>query len=185
MAQFVTHIQPTLVEASHHHPPHYHKETHIKEHHHPHPHPPPSHVKEVDSHHKDGHHKDGHHKDHQHHPHPSHSREFPVLPHPHIEHSTTSTTNENEQYKNKRDSGQYLDSHGVSHTFQLHFIDSQGIHRDYHGHAMDEKEKQKKKDHLEDKSPNRPVQDPTKPTPPQFISLSKGHGDNKNVSIIC
>lgn len=174
MAQFVTHIQPTLVEASHHHPPHYHKDTHFKEHHHP-----PPHIKEIDIHHKDS-----HHKDHQHHPHQSQSREFPVLPHPHIEHSTTSTTNENEQYKSKRDSGQYLDSHGVSHTFQLHFIDSQGIHRDYHGHAMDEKEKQKRKDHLEEKSPNRLIQDLTKPTPPQFISLSKGHGDNKNVSII-
>lgn len=87
MAQFVTHIQPTLVEASHHHPPHYythhrdhHKDCHIKdcfhrdcrhrEHkddreHHKDSHHKECTVKECHSKecHKDGHHKDAYHKE--------------------------------------------------------------------------------------------------------------------------
>ncbi|XP_025834986.1 ankyrin-2 isoform X3 [Agrilus planipennis] len=80
MAQFVTHIQPTLVEASHHHPPeHYH-------HHHHHHH----------YQNKKGSHKEGQ-KSHQEHAavyhakeeqyHQGHGRDFPVLPHePHHAH---------------------------------------------------------------------------------------------------
>lgn len=57
MAQFVTHIQPTLVEASHHHPPHYYHKDHHRD----------CHIKDClhreHFEHKDGHHKDALHKE--------------------------------------------------------------------------------------------------------------------------
>ncbi|XP_045463228.1 ankyrin-2-like isoform X3 [Harmonia axyridis] len=198
MAQFVTHIQPTLVEASHHHLPHHYKEH--KEH------------KDHDKHHKDYHSKDHHSKDHQdekkhgkstksdhHHRHESnaeslmkdtqvhqgHPREFPVLPHTHPEGHHHDHSHEH-QKERKRDSGSYVDSHGNQHTFQLHFVDSQGIHRDYHGHAIDDnhpkdysdREKHKeKRASVEDKSPLRSISE--RPTPPKFIDLHSVHSENK------
>jgi hypothetical protein len=186
MAQFVTHIQPTLVEASHHHLPHHHKDSHIKDHHlfhvkEPHPHHHEINVNHHKDHHKESHHKETHHKE------SHHAREFPVLPHPHMEQSSHNGHEAHDaDYKTKRDSGQYMDSHGVSHTFQLRFVDSQGIHRDCHGHGINrevEKERhQKQRDHHEDKSPYKSVEEGAKPVPPQFIDLH-GPSDNKNVSL--
>ncbi|KAJ8951621.1 hypothetical protein NQ318_012291 [Aromia moschata] len=131
MAQFVTHIQPTLVESSHHHIPHPH---HHKDHHRDH------HSKEHGS--KEHHHaitKSPHRGDHRELPykdgHLGHSKDFPVLPHTPLEHHHEEETSYDGR---KRDSGQYLDSHGMPHTFELHFVDSQGIHRDYHGHGIDD-----------------------------------------------
>lgn len=53
------------------------------------------------------------------------TQHYPILPatpsHHHFD--------EHSEQEHKRDSGQYLDSHGIPHTYQLHFIDSQGIHR--------------------------------------------------------
>ncbi|XP_044749003.1 uncharacterized protein LOC123309797 isoform X1 [Coccinella septempunctata] len=185
MAQFVTHIQPTLVEASHHHLPH-----HYKEH------------KDHDKHHKDYHAKDhsddkkhGKTKQDHHHRHESnaeaimkdtqmhqgHPRDFPVLPHGHpdVHHHEH---NPDHQKERKRDSGSYVDSHGNQHTFQLHFVDSQGIHRDYHGHAIDEnptdeRKHKEKRASVEDKSPLRSTSE--RPTPPKFIDLHSVHSENK------
>lgn len=148
MAQFVTHIQPTLMEASHHHGPHHHKDLHkesqkLKEYH-----------KDTLSHHK-MHHDDleGHLKDAQRHQ--GHPRDFPVLPKdhhgPHHDEYTKgypktdlghySKGHYNGQLKESRshseDSGLYIDSHGIPHSYQLHFIDAQGIYRDAEGHAID------------------------------------------------
>lgn len=199
MAQFVTHIQPTLVEASHHHLPH-----HYKEH------------KDHEKHHKDFHLKEHHSKDHSdekkhgkpskqdhHHRHESKAesvmkdtqmhqgnpREFPVLPHTHPEVLHHHEHNHDHSKDRKRDSGSYTDSHGNQHTFQLHFVDSQGIHRDCHGHAIDEnhpkdnidREKHKeKRASVEDKSPLRSMGE--RPTPPKFIDLHSVHSENKIVS---
>ncbi|KAJ8964250.1 hypothetical protein NQ314_005026 [Rhamnusium bicolor] len=184
MAQFVTHIQPTLMEASHHHIPHPH---HHKDHHKDH------HGKEqygskehhgmiVKSPHKVDHPHDIHYKD----LHIGHSRDYPVLPHTPIEHHQDV---EGHRSDHKRDSGHYVDSHGVPHSFELHFIDSQGIYRDYHGHGIEaddyykdqhiEKEKHHK-GRKEDKSPFK--EDSTRPIPPQFIDLNPVHVENKHVS---
>lgn len=147
MAQFVTHIQPTLMEASHHHAPHHHKEHKDQK--------PKDHHKDTISHHK-MHQEDleSHLKDVQ--KHQGHPREFPVLPKEH--HSTHheefsklhpkpsdlghySKGHHNGQLKESRshseDSGLYIDSHGIPHPYQLHFIDAQGIYRDSEGHALE------------------------------------------------
>ncbi|XP_050292765.1 ankyrin-3-like isoform X2 [Anthonomus grandis grandis] len=201
MAQFVTHIQPTLVEAAHHHVPHPHHFHHHEKH------------DKHDKHEKhDKHHKDGggelqtskEHKEKHgtkiHLPklgHAGHSpQHYPVLPH------TPTHHHHHEQHgseQEKRDSGQYLDSHGIPHTYQLHFIDSQGIHRDYHGYVEEHMEKdfQQEKEYYqerqwdkrelhmemeevvarkavpEDRSPfeKSPSRDDKRPTPPQFINL--------------
>nr|XP_015834181.1 PREDICTED: ankyrin-3 isoform X12 [Tribolium castaneum] len=168
MAQFVTHIQPTLVEASHHHVPHQHHHKELHHHHKEYHETIDHHHKEHKDHkdHKDSHH---HHKDSSHH----HLRDFPVLPHPHVEHSPHNG-HDDVDHKSKRDSGQYLDSHGVSHTFQLHFVDSQGIYRDYHGHAID---KDSEGRHKKEKSP---FKDEAKAIPPQYIDLGGHYLDNKN-----
>uniref|UniRef100_A0AAR5P4H9 Death domain-containing protein n=1 Tax=Dendroctonus ponderosae TaxID=77166 RepID=A0AAR5P4H9_DENPD len=214
MAQFVTHIQPTLIEASHHHIPHPH---HHKEHHEKHD----KHHKEHEKQHKeyDKHHKElekykeviEHQqcsKDHSlkeklsskiYLPVVGHSTQhYPILPatpsHHHFD--------EHAEQEHKRDSGQYLDSHGIPHTYQLHFIDSQGIHRDFHGHVEDSQERpceqylqdhQEKESHYEkleynmdteevfirkavpeDRSPydKSPFRDDKKPIPPRFINLN-------------
>lgn len=52
-------------------------------------------------------------------------------------------------------------------------MDSQGIRRDCHGHAIDKEGERHKKD----KSPFKE----DKPIPPKFIDLH-GHSDNKSVS---
>ncbi|KAF7272193.1 hypothetical protein GWI33_015005 [Rhynchophorus ferrugineus] len=198
MAQFVTHIQPTLIEASHHHIPHPH---HHKEHH--------------EKYHKEsGDHQQGskdHHAKEKHgskahtpkmrdaHGHSS-SQSFPVLPptpgHPHHD----------DRGEHRPDSGLYLDSHGFPHTYQLHFIDSQGIHRDFHGHVEEslekepsdhehDKEYQHETDSVfekavhEDRSPFEKSlsREERRPTPPQFINLPSVHAvENKHqtVSII-
>ncbi|XP_017786044.1 PREDICTED: histidine-rich glycoprotein-like, partial [Nicrophorus vespilloides] len=160
MAQFVTHIQPTLVESSHHHAPGH--PSHLG-------HPPAHH------HHKDHHGKDHHHKEHSE---PAHSREFPVLPAQHslhmVDHHEQGSQKHDTQNGNKRQSqdkerGHYLDSHGVSHEYQMRFIDSQGIHRDQHGHAIDD-DKYQRKEELARRE---------KPTPPRYIDIQPVYPENK------
>lgn len=111
MAQFVTHIQPTLVEASHHHVPHHHhpKEPKEKEHHARAEH----HAKEHQHHAKEHHHKGSHH--------------FPVLPTVHREshHDLAREAKEREVLSASKEGGSYMDSHGLQHAYQLKFIDSQ------------------------------------------------------------
>ncbi|CAG9761579.1 unnamed protein product [Ceutorhynchus assimilis] len=184
MAQFVTHIQPTLVEASHHHIPH------------PHLHHHKEHQDYYKDHHEkhEKHHKEGAEGSKDHHGKEKHGtkvqlskighspQHYPVLPatpshHHHDEHV---------DHEHKRDSGQYLDSHGIPHTYQLHFIDSQGIHRDFHGHVEDnyvEKEEVfVRKAVPEDRSPyeKSPIRDEKRPVPPQFIHLHTVHGTTEN-----
>lgn len=85
MAQFVTHIQPTLIEASHHHPPHHYKEVHhLKDSHHSKDffHHKEHHAKDAhhskDTHHsKDAHHsKEGHHSKEAHHLKEQHAKHY-------------------------------------------------------------------------------------------------------------
>lgn len=117
MAQFVTHIQPTLVETSHHHVPHHHHKEHHKE--------------------KGLHH---HRESHQ------------------------------DLAKEAAAGGSYLDSHGLAHAFQLKFVDSQGIRRDYHGHGVD-------------RSPlGEQQQGSTRPVPPKYIDVQPVYPENKAVS---
>ncbi|XP_057661824.1 uncharacterized protein LOC130897163 isoform X11 [Diorhabda carinulata] len=198
MAQFVTHIQPTLVESSHHHVPHvHHHKEHHKEHHKDHHHHGKEHGKD---HGKDKEHhlsKSPHKSEHHSHEYylSSHHREFPVLPQvpgdhhheDHHHHINGGNKRDSEYYEHsnssgssKRDSGHYLDSHGISHEFELHFIDSQGIHRDFHGHGIDEDHHimEKDKHHKRsDKSPYR--EEGSRPTPPQFINIQPVHLENK------
>lgn len=159
MAQFVTHIQPTLVEASHHHPPHYyhkdhHKECHLKDcyqgtcHHHI-EHHKDIHHKECsvkDCHrkecHKDGHRKDGHHKectvkDCHHKECHGHHKEKKDKNGPHDKESTKSPPLSDESLKDhhsqSRKSSQghfYKDSHGFKHEYDIRFVDERGICRD-------------------------------------------------------
>lgn len=185
MAQFVTHIQPTLVEASHHHLPHshhhkeHHKEHHPKEHH-PKDH---HHAKEygmmIKSPHKMERSHDIHYKD----LHMGHSREYPVLPHSPMEHHHDEDSYHGEQ---KRDSAHYVDSHGVVHPFEIHFMDSQGIYRDYQGHGIDvddyHKDYSTEKDkHHKGKSVDRSPLEGARPIPPKFIDIQPVHGENKLV----
>lgn len=199
MAQFVTHIQPTLIEASHHHAPmHHHKEVHYPKelHHKEHKdHKDHKYHDESGRSHKD--HKDleSHYKDLQ--MHQGHPRDFPVLPH-HQPLTYKDFAESHAHYEegksdgHKRNSGHYVDSHGVSHEFQLHFIDSQGIYRDYHGHAIEiEGHHHKEHDHFGEKYNRERLEKQKaheekhkeKPIPPQFIDL---HGtpqlENKKVS---
>lgn len=187
MAQFVTHIQPTLIEASHHHIPHtpHHKDHHGKDHH-----GKDHHGKEKDHHGKERDHygpsKSPHrgtptHSLHEYHPgHPP--LPYPCLPptpeHHHHMHEPGS----------KRNSGHY-ESHGIPHPSELHYIDSHGVHRIYHAiddeHDHGEKDKHhhhKKKDSRDEKMPIK--EDGTRPTPPQFINITPVHLENKlHVSI--
>lgn len=126
MAQFVTHIQPTLVEASHHHVPH--------QHHH--------HNKGLHQHH----HRESHH-----------------------DLAKEATVNK---------SGSYLDSHGQSHAYQLKFVDSQGVHRDYHGYEMMDKSPM-----VEDQQQQQQQQQQQgRPVPPKYIDVQPVYPENKTVS---
>ncbi|VEN35053.1 unnamed protein product, partial [Callosobruchus maculatus] len=183
MAQFVTHIQPTLIESSQHHTPHHHhKDHHGKEHYSKDHHGKDHHGK--DHHGKEHHHgtsksHKGDHHSHEHHPGP---RDFPFLPPTPAEHHRHE---QDYHHDYKRDSsGHYVDSHGVPHAFEMHFIDSQGIRRDYHGDAIEkghhemeksDKEKSKRKDQ---KSPFKEELG-GRPTPPQFIDVHPVHLENK------
>lgn len=117
MAQFVTHIQPTLVEASHHHVPHHH-------HHH----------KAL---HQQHHHRESH-----------------------------------QDLAKEAAGGSYLDSHGLSHAYQLKFVDAQGVHRDYHGHGMDKSPLGEEVHH----------QHQGRPVPPKYIDVQPVYPENKAVS---
>lgn len=171
MAQFVTHIQPTLMEASHHHVPHHHKELH-KDHH------PKEHPKEH-SHGKSEHHHKEHketatfhskeHSDHHHSKYHRGFRDFPILPY------LTHHDSVKVQEKETKEGGSYQDSHGLLHQYQMHFIDSQGICRDYHGHGIDGE------DFRVDKSPCV-IEDASRPVPPNYIELQPVYGENKSVS---
>ncbi|XP_074034962.1 uncharacterized protein isoform X11 [Leptinotarsa decemlineata] len=170
MAQFVTHIQPTLMESSHHHIPHtHHHKDHHKDHHHG-----------KDSHGKEKEHlvptKSPHKMDHpppDHHIMTGHHREFPVLPYSPKDHDHHEADHHHIEGGGKRDSGQYVDSHGVPHTFDMHFIDSQGIYRDYHGHGVDD-------DSHGDKRKTTPFREGfVRPTPPQSIDIQPVHFENK------
>lgn len=119
MAQFVTHIQPTLIEASHHHVPH--------QHHH--------HNKGLHQHH----HRESHH-----------------------DLAKDATPG----------GGAYLDSHGRSHAFQLNFVDSQGVHRDYHGYEMMDQSPMVEEMH----------QQQGRPVPPKYIDVHPVYPENKMVS---
>lgn len=175
MAQFVTHIQPTLVEASHHHVPHHHKDVQHKDHHPKEHHSKEHHAKE--SHHsKSDHHKEHssyhhHHREHTEHYAKAYIRDFPVLPFVHHE-----STESAKAHPDSKDGGVYVDSHGLPHAYQMHFIDSQGIYRDYHGHGVDDEEKRKD---VHDKSPGGDV---IRPTPPKHIELKPFYPENKTVS---
>lgn len=176
MAQFVTHIQPTLMEASQHHSPMHHHKDSYKDHH------------PKDYHHMDaGRHKEhkeleSHYKDVQ--LHQGHPREFPVLPGQHSfhlydhhhHHHHDGKSHHGHDYKEKfQEKGQYADSFGSSHENQLHFIDSHAYHRDYHGHSVDDGY-EKGKDHRTGK---------TKPVPPKHIELNPVYAENKQVSLVC
>ncbi|XP_065160957.1 ankyrin-2-like isoform X4 [Atheta coriaria] len=177
MAQFVTHIQPTLVEASHHHTPG-HSHGHHKELHHP----PKEHHSKGDKDHRD--HGDGHH-----HGGGGHGRDFPVLPshhslhftehhdagkhdsqHAHNGHGTHSGGSHSTHKRHSQDKGRghYLDSHGISHEYQMHFIDAQGIHRDQHGHGIIEPS-------FEETIPSK-----SKPQPPKYIDIQPVYTENKH-----
>ncbi|KAB0792234.1 hypothetical protein PPYR_14193 [Photinus pyralis] len=197
MAQFVTHIQPTLMEASHHHAPHHHKECHKD--------PKGKSHKESLSHHK-LHHDDveSHLKDAQ--KHQGHPREFPVLPKDHHAHHEefaklfqkpdhghhSKAHHQNGQLKESRsqseDSGLYIDSHGIPHSYQLHFIDAQGIHRDAEGHALDDAKNGRKTSaemhpkEIDNNKSHHQGERETRPTPPQHIELHSVHNlENKAV----
>ncbi|KAJ8982140.1 hypothetical protein NQ317_011286 [Molorchus minor] len=180
MAQFVTHIQPTLMESSHHHNPAQHHHHHL--------------FKELHrDHHKEHHGKDHHskehlgkeqagkehykspHKDSHHIGHLGHSREFPVMPHTPAEHHHEVETPQNDS---KRSSRQYIDSHGVPHEFELSFLDSQGIHRDFQGHGINDEEF--RKDVQMEKEETSPFRESTRPTPPQSIDIRPIHMENKH-----
>lgn len=166
MAQFVTHIQPTLVEASHHHVPHHHKDHHPKEHSKEHSHGKSEH------HHKESatyHSKE--HPDHHHAKHHSRARDFPILP------SLAHHDSVKVQEKETREGGFYQDSHGLLHEYQMRFIDSQGICRDYHGHGIDGE------DFRIDKSPCV-IEDASRPVPPSYIELQPVYPENKTVSAV-
>ncbi|KAJ8919665.1 hypothetical protein NQ315_006193 [Exocentrus adspersus] len=188
MAQFVTHIQPTLVESSHHHPPHghHHKDHHhAKDHHHYHHQSDKTHFvikspnrleRPHELHYKESHSEVHHHKE----THLSHSRDYPVLPH-------TPTPAEHhhqdvEVYhgEHKRNSGHYTDSHGVLHPYDIHFVDSQGIYRDYQGHGVNEEDGEKER-RRKSKSLEKSPMEGGRPTPPQFIDIQPVHGENKQV----
>lgn len=157
MAQFVTHIQPTLVEASHHHPPHYyqhhkdhhghHKEGHHKDAFHKDCTVKDCHLKECG--HKDPHHKDGHHKEH----HKDSHKECNVKDcrskdcHPHKKDKDKDVHHEKQRIKSPPLSEEslkdyhsarkgsyekhfYKDSHGFKHEYDIHFVDEQGIYRE-------------------------------------------------------
>ncbi|KAF5279399.1 hypothetical protein FQA39_LY05509 [Lamprigera yunnana] len=198
MAQFVTHIQPTLMEASHHHALHYHKDGHkdlskgkghLTSFHKPH-------HEDVESHHL---------KDAQ--KHQGHPRDFPALSKDHHEdhakaqskqehghHSKSHHSELKEARSQSEDSGLYVDSHGIPHSYQLHFIDAQGIHRDAEGHGLEandsktgHKEHRKTSadihpkdfDNKSQQTHHREKETTTRPTPPQHISLHSIHMENK------
>ncbi|KAK4872840.1 hypothetical protein RN001_014869 [Aquatica leii] len=194
MAQFVTHIQPTLMEASHHHGPHYYKECHKD-------------LSKGKMHHKEpiGHHKT-HHDDLESHikdvqKHQGHPRDFPVLPkehHPshhedpgkayakqeHGHHSKSHHNGLKESRSQSEDSGLYIDSHGIPHSYQLHFIDGQGIHRDAEGHALDEYGRTSAEILLDNKSQQSHHHGEKEVAArPQHIDLHGVHMENKGVSL--
>lgn len=190
MAQFVTHIQPTLVEASHHHIPHsYHHKEHHKDHHGKEHHAKEHHGKDhhharehgsekghmvIKSPHKMERSHDIHYKD----LHMGHSREYPVLPHSPMDHHHDGDACHGEHKR---------DSHGVLlYSCDIHFMDSQGIYRDYQGHGieMDDHHKdhstEKEKQHKSRSAEKSPL-DGGRPTPPKFIDIQPIHGENKQV----
>lgn len=198
MAQFVTHIQPTLVEASHHHPPHYyhhhHKDCHQKdckhhdhhkeEHQHKDGHHKECTIKDCHSkdcqkdHHKDAYHKectvkDCHLKECGHHKKDHHDKE-----------SLKSPPLSDGSYPQSRKGSQghfYIDSHGVKHEYDIHFVDEQGIYRqsEVRSHPEnDENQKESEIKSLHSKSEHEII----KPTPPQFIDIQPVHVENKLVS---
>lgn len=83
--------------------------------------------------------------------------------------------------------GQYLDSHGLPHAYQMRFIDSQGIYRDFHGHGIDGieyrneelLEKERKNKEFNEK---RISGDESKLIPPKYIELNPVYPENKTVS---
>lgn len=188
MAQFVTHIQPTLMEASHHHVPHPHhhkeaskehtsKDHRPKEHHHPKEHTTKDHGKD---HH---HHKDSldlfHVKALRH-----SSPPFPVLPHGHHDSHHDLNARMVELQVDQKESGLYLDSHGLPHSYHMKFIDSQGIYRDYHGHGIDGVE-YRNEELLEKERKNQEMKiavEEAKAVPPKYIELNPVHTENKGVS---
>lgn len=185
MAQFVTHIQPTLIEASHHHIPHapHHKDHHCKEHHLKDHHGKDHHGKEKEQHGKD---KDHHlpsksphkgtptHSLHEYHP--GHSPlPYPCLP-------PTPEYHHMHESSSKRNSGHY-ESHGIPHPSELHYIDSQGVHRTYHTiedeYDLEDRDKQhhRKKETNEEKMIAK--EEGGRPTPPQYINIQPMHLENK------
>ncbi|GJQ83736.1 hypothetical protein Trydic_g20612 [Trypoxylus dichotomus] len=153
MAQFVTHIQPTLMEASQHHSPmHHHKETHHpKEHHH------------TDAgRHKEHKELEGYYKDVQ--MHQGHPREFPVLPSQHALHM-------HDHHHHHYYDGKSYYGHDFKERFQEK--DSHAFHRDCQGHSIDEGY-DKGREHRISK---------TKPVPPKHIDLNPVYTENKQVSL--
>lgn len=109
MAQFVTHIQPTLMEASQHHSPmHHHKEVY-KDHH------PKEHHYMDAGRHKEHKELESHYKDVQ--MHQGHPREFPVLPNQHSFHVPEYHHHHHYHHDGKsyHDKGQYEDYFSFSH----------------------------------------------------------------------
>lgn len=191
MAQFVTHIQPTLVESSHHHIPGFYghgrhpkegghqKESHEKDHkdgHHEKGHGEKAHYK--DSHHRDCHQKDCHQKDchirnekekrsgggkdsHQ-------EKEQPKLPKESPPRLSKESLKESEHY--------YKDSHGQKHLYDIHFVDSQGICRESEVRRHGETDVNGKSVH------SKSEHEISKPVPPQFIDIHPVHSENKTVS---
>lgn len=186
MAQFVTHIQPTLVESSHHHIPGFYthgrhpkegghqKESHEKDH--EKSHGEKAHYK--DSHHRDCHQKDCHQKDchirnekekrsgggkdsHQ-------EKEQPKLPKESPPRLSKESLKESEHY--------YKDSHGQKHLYDIHFVDSQGICRESEVRRHGETDVNGKSVH------SKSEYEISKPVPPQFIDIHPVHSENKTVS---
>lgn len=193
MAQFVTHIQPTLMESLQHHPPHYYHHHHHKEEHHKEGHHKECTTKDCHSkdchkdHHKDAHHKectvkDCHqkecHKKNGHHDKDSlKSMKSPPF-------SDESLKDSYSQSRKGSTGHFYTDSHGFKHEYDARFVDQQGICRSAEVRSHDAS---KIKDDQDRENEARSLQSKsdveiTKPVPPQFIDIQPVHGENKAVS---
>lgn len=207
MAQFVTHIQPTLMEAQHHHPPHYyhhhHKECHSKDCHNKDcKHKDHDHHKDVihkecttkgcqskdchKEHHRDSYHKECNvkdcrqkecHKKNGHHD--KESLKSPPL-------SEDSLKDSYAQIRKGSQGHFYIDSHGNKHEYDIHFVDQQGIFRESEVRSHDSKklkeeyQKENEARSLLSKSEHEIM----KPIPPQFIDIQPAHVENKLVSTL-
>ncbi|GLV46667.1 hypothetical protein CBL_11490 [Carabus blaptoides fortunei] len=77
----------------------------------------------------------------------------------------------------------YKDSHGYRHEYDIHFVDSQGIHRDAEVHHKDEHgRKDANGKSVSSRSDQETSATTMKPIPPQYIDIQPVHMENKPVS---